>query len=352
MLNYTFWQNLLFKLDAEKAHDLTIRLAKLLGFCPFSLSFLAKKYAFFDSRLELNIAGLPFSSPVGLAAGFDKNGEALELLTSLGFSHLEIGTITPKPQEGNPHPRLFRLKEDKSIQNAMGFNNKGQEVIAKKLDSYTPFIVPLGINIGKNKTTANEQSLNDYESLLRKLSPYASYITINLSSPNTPNLRDLQNEEFITELFSLAKTITQKPIFLKIAPDMSIDTALELTEKAIAEGASGIIATNTTTDYSLSSSAKDFGGISGQLLKQKSFEMLQSLGKAFYSQTILISVGGIDSAQEAYKRIKKGASLVQIYTSLIYEGPRLIYSIKEGLVECLEKDGFSHITEAIGADIQ
>ncbi len=212
------------------------------------------------------------------------------------------------------------------------------------------FDYPIGINIGKNKLTTESEALEDYKILLEEFKEYGNYVVINISSPNTPGLRDLQNETFITALFHMAKEITDRPILLKIAPDMSPEDAIAISKVAIDAGASGIIATNTTIDYSLTPHAKDFGGISGELLKEKSYNLFRALAKELYGKTILISVGGIDSADEAYRRIKAGASLVQVYSMLIYLGPTLIKDINEGLVELLEADGYSHISEAIGAD--
>lgn len=209
---------------------------------------------------------------------------------------------------------------------------------------------PVGINIGKNKLTPENEALNDYELLFKAFKNHGDYMVINISSPNTPGLRDLQNESFINAVFAMAKTITTQPVLLKIAPDMSPDDAVALCKVAIAAGAAGIIATNTTIDYSLTPHAKEFGGISGALLKDKSYELFRALGEALYGKTLLVSVGGIDSAEEAYKRIKAGASLVQVYSMLVYKGPALIKEINEGLITLLHKDGYTHISEAIGAD--
>ncbi|MDE5816558.1 MAG: dihydroorotate dehydrogenase (quinone), partial [Helicobacter sp.] len=276
----------------------------------------------------------------------------LNLAAALGFGGIEVGTITPKPQSGNPRPRMFRLIEEQSLQNAMGFNNSGSEAVAQNLAPSVPFVLPVGVNIGKNKDTPNEQSLNDYAALLRAFAPLADYLVVNVSSPNTPNLRDLQNDSFVSELFCLAKTITHKPILLKIAPDMPSDALLCLCENAVRSGASGIIATNTTIDYALSKNARNFGGISGQLLCSKSAEILRILSGALFGKTLLISAGGVHSAEEAYMRLRAGASCVQLYSALVYEGPSLVYRIKKGLLRLLLRDGFAQITEAIGADVR
>jgi len=303
-----------------------------------------------DPILAQRLWGRTFHNPVGLGAGFDKNGEYILPMPALGFGFTEIGTVTPRPQKGNEKPRLFRLIEDRSIQNAMGFNNKGSHYMLQRLKKLYFFDYPIGINIGKNKVTPENEALSDYETLLKAFKDYGDYVVINISSPNTPGLRDLQNESFISALFNLAGTITEKPILLKIAPDMSAEDAIAICQVAIDAGAAGIIATNTTIDYSLTPHAKDFGGISGALLTEKSYGLFRELGRAFYGKTLLISVGGIDSAEEAYRRIKAGASLIQVYSMLIYKGPTLIKEINEGLVRLLKADGYNHISEAIGAD--
>jgi len=302
--------------------------------------------------LKQEIFGRTFQNPVGLGAGFDKDGQYITAMPTMGFGFTEIGTVTPRPQDGNPKPRLFRLIEDNSIQNAMGFNNKGSHYMLQQLKKLYFFDYPIGINIGKNKITPESEALSDYETLFKAFKAYGDYIVINISSPNTPGLRDLQNENFINAVFALAKEITSQPVLLKIAPDMEPEDAVMLCKTAVEAGAAGIIATNTTIDYSLtdSPSKKDFGGISGALLTEKSYQLFKAIGQELYGKTLLISVGGIDSAEEAYKRIKAGASLVQVYSMLIYKGPALIKEINEGLITLLKKDGYNHISEAIGAD--
>jgi len=350
IFSYNTIKSVLFKFEPETAHSMAGMGLNILSSFPSLLNHYKSKYLNSNDILYQEILGIDFRNPVGLAAGFDKNGEYIKSIEALGFGYTEIGTITPKPQDGNPKPRLFRLVEDNSIQNAMGFNNKGSAFMLEKIKADHNFKYPLGINIGKNKLTAEEDSLNDYEYLLKLFSEYGDYVVINISSPNTPGLRDLQNEKFITDLFIMAKKITVKPIFLKIAPDMTKEDAIELCGFAIDAGADGIIATNTTIDYSLTPHAKDFGGISGELLKEKSFELFEAIAKVYYGKTILISVGGIDSSLEAYKRIKAGASLIQVYSMLIYKGPQLIKDINDGIALLLKDEGFDNISQAIGAD--
>ena len=342
----------LFKLDAERAHNLAESFIKRVLPLPLVQDYVAGKNCVVDKALSVEVAGMRFYNPVGLAAGFDKNATMIKGLSALGFGFLEIGTITQAPQEGNPKPRLFRHTQEQSLQNAMGFNNQGSLAISKRLKAFYPYAIPLGVNIGKNKIIAQSDSLKNYENVLLDCLEVGDYFTFNLSSPNTPNLRDLQNVSFVQELFVMARTHTQKPLFLKISPDMDKDEMLKVVEMSIKSGASGIIATNTTIDYSLVQNPKDSGGISGAALKQKSKEILRILSESFFSKIALISVGGIDNAQEAYERIKLGASLVQVYSGLVFQGPSLCKNINEGLLQCLRADGFTHLYEALGQDIK
>jgi len=348
--SYQTIKSILFNLNPETAHSLTGLALKTAPYAPFLFAIPKNYYFVDDTILQQKLFGTTFKNPVGLAAGFDKNGEYIKAMPALGFGYTEIGTITPKPQPGNARPRLFRLKEDRSIQNAMGFNNRGAEFMLNQLTKVENFDYPIGINIGKNKLTPEDEALNDYKVLLETFKDKGSYIIINISSPNTPGLRDLQNEKFITDLFTMAKEITSKPIFLKIAPDMTAKDAIDLCTTAVNAGAAGIIATNTTIDYSVTEHAKDFGGISGALVREKSYNLFRAIGKELYGKTILISVGGIETAEDAYRRIKAGATLIQVYSMLIYNGPIMIKEINEGLIKLLQKDGYTNISEAIGAD--
>ncbi|MDR0408721.1 MAG: quinone-dependent dihydroorotate dehydrogenase [Campylobacteraceae bacterium] len=347
---YQFLKKILFKLDPERAHWLAECGMKFTtDFAPFLLSMAASKYFVTDDRLEQEIFGVKFLNPVGIAAGFDKNAAMIKALSAFGFGHVEYGTITPKPQDGNEKPRLFRHIEEKSLQNAMGFNNEGMEKILKRISKIYPYTTPLGANIGKNKATLQEDATKDYEELVKAFSPFCDYLAINISSPNTPNLRALQNEKFIKELFRACVKLTNKPILLKISPDISEKEAVSVCAAALEEGAYGIIATNTTIDYSLVTNPKNIGGISGEALKEKSFKIFKSLAKEFYNKTVLISAGGIGNAKDAYERLLEGANLVQIYTSFIYEGPSVAHKINKGILELMDKDGFSSIKDAIGS---
>ena len=352
LFSYQTIKKILFKLDPETAHTIAGLGLRAVAHCPTVMRKIKEHYFVDDAMLHQELFGRTFKNPVGLGAGFDKNGQYITAMPTLGFGFTEIGTVTPLPQDGNEKPRLFRLTDDNSIQNAMGFNNKGAHYMLQRLKKLYFFDYPMGINIGKNKVTPENEALNDYEKLFKAFKDYGDYIVINISSPNTPGLRDLQNENFIKAIFAMAKEITAQPIFLKIAPDMEAEDAITLCNVAVDAGAAGIIATNTTIDYSVTDSAqkKDFGGISGALLTEKSYQLFRAIGKELYGKTMLISVGGIDSAEEAYRRIKAGASLVQVYSMLVYRGPELIKEINEGLVKLLKQDGYTHISEAIGAD--
>ncbi len=352
MLDYEILKKVLFKLDPETAHHTAEFGLKILPYIPFLNEYMKKRNFITDAKLSQQIFGLTFPNPVGLGAGFDKNATMIKSMPALGFGYTEIGTMTPRPQTGNEKPRLFRHVEERSIQNAMGFNNEGAYAVVKNLDKVYPFNIPVGANVGKNKTTPPEHTLSDYKVLINKFKDISDYLVINISSPNTPNLRDLQNEEFISELFTMAKELTKKPILLKIAPDMEAQVAIDLCKTAVENGAAGIIATNTTVDYSLVSKPKEIGGISGAVLADKSYELFKEIAQELFGKTILISVGGIADANEAYRRLKAGASLVQSYSGLIFEGPSMVKNINEGLMELMKKDGYNNIQEVIGTDLK
>jgi len=350
MINYQSIKPWLFKLQPENAHHIAECVLRIPNLCQIPFNGFLETHFITNPVLKQEIFGRTFHNPVGLGAGFDKNATMIRGMQILGFGFTEIGTVTPKPQAGNPKPRMFRHIEQESIQNAMGFNNDGLLKVQRRLKQRFPFTTPIGVNIGKNKLTPESEAINDYTTLIKALHDLGDYLVINISSPNTPGLRDLQNEEFITRLFEEAKAITDKPILLKIAPDMTPEDAVALTKMAVEKGADGIIATNTTIDYSLVPNPKDIGGLSGAVLKEKSFKIFEAIAKELYGKTILISVGGIDSAEEVYKRIKAGASLVQILSGLVFHGPDMIMNINNQLTELIKADGYSNITEAIGAD--
>ena len=351
-MNYDTLKKIFFLFDPETAHKIAEFGLRALYATPGGLEALAKFGVYKDEILTQNIWNLSFDNPVGIAGGFDKNATMIAPLAALGFGHIDFGTFTPRPQSGNEKPRLFRLVAEESIQNAMGFNNEGADVIERRVRKIYPFKIPIAANIGKNKATSNEDALSDYEALGRKFNGLCDFFIINVSSPNTPNLRALQENSFISELIGAMKKITNRPLVLKLAPDMSADQAIALCECAVQSGASGIIINNTSVDYSLSPNARDFGGLSGRLITEKSRELFAQVARELFGRTVLISCGGIDSAQEAYERIKSGASLVQIFTAFIFKGPFVAKLINERLAELLRADGFNNISEAVGVNLK
>src|ERR1700739_2088113 len=357
MLDYQSFKKYLFKLDPEATHKIAEYVLRATKHSPICLDLIKRKNFIISDRLKTNLFGRDFPNPVGLAAGFDKNATMIESMPALGFGFIEIGTVTPKPQSGNKKPRLFRFPEQESLENAMGFNNDGMSAIQKRLSKVYPFALPIGVNIGKNKATPEEKTVEDYVNIIYGFKDVCDYLVINVSSPNTPGLRELQNEAFIKTLFSTVKHTLRprssqgseqtSPILLKISPDMEASKAVDLCTTAIENGAAGIIATNTSVDYMLLPNAKEIGGISGKAIRDKSFHIFDAIAKELYGKTLLISVGGIDSGAAAYREIKAGASLVQVYTALIFHGPSVVRKVNEEILELLTKDGCHHISEAI-----
>jgi dihydroorotate dehydrogenase len=326
---YRLIQPVLFALDAERAHGValnSLQLAYRLGLGRF----FSANYSAPCSNM-----GLSFQNPIGLAAGFDKNADFVDALSLLGFGFIEIGTVTPKPQTGNPRPRLFRLTEQRAIINRMGFNNKGVEYVAKRLEK-TKYTGILGINIGKNRDTLIENAMDDYIFGFRHLSPFASYITINISSPNTPGLRTLQQQDFLIPLLSSLKAEQQNvlttinkyvPLVVKISPDLSLEELQTLSDIFLQHKIDGIIATNTTTTregIQHSRYHNETGGLSGQPLQQLSSRVIKTLHSLLQGNIPIIASGGILDKASAQEKFTAGASLLQIYTGLIYHGPGLI----------------------------
>ncbi|NPA11032.1 MAG: dihydroorotate dehydrogenase (quinone) [Epsilonproteobacteria bacterium] len=341
----------IYKTDPESAHNMVEAVFKTVRRCPLFFNPLIDKNFITHPALRQEIWGLDFKNPVGLAAGFDKNATMIPAWLVMGFGWGEIGAITPKPQPGNPKPRSWRHPEFEAIQNAYGFNNDGVEAVKQRVQKLYPFVVPIGANIGKNKNTPEENAIEDYKILVNELKNSVDFFVINISSPNTPGLRDLLNAEFISKLFKELKALTDKPVLIKFSPDMEDEDLINLANLSVLYGCDGIILTNTTTDYDLIDTPIKKGGISGKPLAKRSYEVLRMVASEVFGKVPLISVGGIDSPQEAYKRIKAGASLIQLYTAIIYKGPNVVRDINLGLIELLKKDGFNHISEAIGADI-
>ena len=325
---------ILFKFDPEEVHYFTFSLLKNFPF--LAKIFLPKPIE--DKKLEREVFGLKFKNPVGLAAGFDKDAKMFSELSDLGFGFIEIGTLTPKPQDGNPKKRLFRLKEDSAIINRMGFNNGGVDAAVERLKSNKNVLI--GGNIGKNKITANEDAVNDYIICFEKLFPVVDYFVVNVSSPNTPNLRALQEKEPLTKLLSELQELNskrekQKPILLKIAPDLTDEQLLDIIDIVNETKIAGVIATNTTLSREglVSSNKDETGGLSGKPLTKRSTEVIRFLSEKSGKAFPIIGVGGIHSAEDALEKLEAGASLVQLYTGFIYEGPQLIHDINKKLLE-------------------
>ncbi|MGP1527915.1 MAG: dihydroorotate dehydrogenase (quinone) [Campylobacter sp.] len=373
---YQNLKKMLFKFDPETAHKIAENsLIFAQNLSPLR-KILAKNFTYQDEILSQNLLGLNFLNPLGMAGGFDKNATMLSGLFALGFGFVEFGTFTPKEQNGNEKPRLFRLIDENSLQNAMGFNNLGAKVIKENVTKFlgkfranftnpahenldtnsalnlTKFSHPIIANIGKNKITQNEDALNDYLYLTREFNELCDLFLINVSSPNTPNLRALQDEKFIATLLKEMKNLTKSPILFKIAPDMSEKTAISLCNCAVENGASGVVINNTSVDYALTKNARSMGGISGELIKEKSRVLFKAVARELFGRTILISCGGISDANEAYERIKFGANLVEIFTSFIYKGPGLARNLNENLAILLRTDGFKNINEAVGVNLK
>jgi dihydroorotate dehydrogenase len=319
-----------------------------------------------DPHLSQELWGLHFPNPVGLAAGYDKNAEVPLAWPALGFGFAELGTITAKAQEGNPKPCIFRLEKDEALINRLGFNNEGAAAVAKRLAGILPLgrphPVPFGFNIGKSRVTPLEEAVDDYVEGWERLFPFADYLVVNVSSPNTPDLRKLQETERLGRLLEAllatnrrlaAQARTRpKPVLVKIAPDLSDAEVTEIARVSQAVSASGLIATNTTIARpSLRTPSREEGGLSGRPLARRATEVLRVLFRAVEGKLPLIGVGGIFSAQDAYARIRAGASLVQIYTGLIYEGPFLPRRIVRGLLNILTDEGLGHLREAIGKGV-
>lgn len=347
-----FFHRILLGLDPERAHDSALSALRLAASLPLGKRLLRRRLSAPPSTsLEQSHLGCRFANPIGLAAGFDKNASAVGGLATLGFGFLEVGTVTPKPQPGNPKPRIFRHPEQRALQNALGFNNDGMETIAARLQRARPFPLPVGVNIGKNAKTPLEDAESDYAALFAGFGEIADYFTINVSSPNTSGLRDLQTPKRVGGLLRLGRESTERPILVKLSPDLETGGAVDLAVAAVEAGASGLILTNTTTRYELVPGAESVGGLSGSILRERSLELLRAVSEVLFGQTALVSVGGIESAEDAFERLKAGASLLQIYTGLVYAGPRLVGSLARGLQECLSREGYATLTDAIGADV-
>ena len=354
---YGLTRSLLFRLDAERAHRLGVAGLRQLGHLPgLCRSLRERALAGATQALAMDVAGLRFAHPVALAAGLDKEAVAVDGLFACGFSAVEIGTLTPRPQPGNPKPRLFRLPEHRAVINRMGFNNHGAAAAAERLRQRDWRPGPLGINVGKNKDTPLEQAVDDYVACVDALAPLGDYVVVNASSPNTPGLRKLQEPEQLSALLAavqarLGQVAPGKPLFLKIAPDLTPEAVDEVVDVARHQRLAGLIATNTTLarpfEHPL---AKEAGGLSGAPAREPSNAVIRRAYQRSGGALPIIGVGGVFTAEDVYEKLRAGASVVQVYTGFIYEGPGMVRRILPALAALLARDGFTRAADAVGAD--
>jgi dihydroorotate dehydrogenase len=372
---YSLLKPLLFSLDAERAHELVTGLLRLAARAPVMPQLLWALYSYDDPILATNCAGLRFANPLGLAAGFDKRAALVGPMALLGFGHVEVGTVTPRPQPGNARPRLFRLPEDRALINRLGFNSPGMVAVARKLQvasrksqvasrarawpsttcDLRPATCVVGVNLGKNRDTPLDRAAEDYLAAFVALAPLADYVTVNISSPNTPGLRLLHERAALEGLLgalAAANRRLARPLFLKVSPDETPAQIEQVVRAGCEFGIAGFIAVNTTIARGelRSTGAGETGGLSGRPLAAVAQDMVTRIYRLVGGRLPVVGVGGIASAEDAYVRIRAGASLVQLYTSLVYEGPGLVRTINRGLARLLRRDGFVSVAEAVGAD--
>ncbi|WP_309864989.1 quinone-dependent dihydroorotate dehydrogenase [Desmospora profundinema] len=358
---YALFKPWLFRLDPEAAHEWTIRSLKVTQTIPGVLPALQWKHRLDAPSLSVDCLRLRFPNPVGLAAGFDKHASVYPALAAWGFGFVEVGTLTPLPQPGNPRPRLFRLPEDEAVINRMGFNNAGVEAARQSFSRLKRPDIPIGINLGKNKDTPAHDAAADYCKGLRSLYRSGDYFVINISSPNTKGLRDLQQadslEALLREVMDERHRLQQetgeiRPLLLKVAPDLDEKGLEDAVSIAMTQGIDGLIVSNTTLSREgiKHRHREETGGLSGRPLAARSTAMIRQVRRLTGGKAPIIGVGGIFDGQDALDKIKAGASLVQIYTGMIYRGPGIARRVNEELLHLLEKEGFSHVSEAVGVD--
>ncbi|MEI6083424.1 MAG: quinone-dependent dihydroorotate dehydrogenase [Verrucomicrobiota bacterium] len=334
----------LFQLDPEAAHERALHYAQRFGRSRIVRDTCETLFCVQDRRLQQTVFTLEFPNPVGLGAGYDKNALGLEFWPAMGFGFVEIGSVTSRPQPGNPVPRVFRLPEQQALINRMGFNNDGAERIAARVNP--PYRIPVGVNVGKFKPVELADAPADYAKTIAAFAGRADFFVINVSSPNTPNLRKLQDREFLDDLLEGTRSVASAPVLLKLAPDLTfdqLDDALDLIQK---HKLAGVVATNTTIDHPVPPE----GGLSGKPLRERATECVRHIYRQTHSKLPIIGVGGIYTAADAYEKIRAGASLVEVWTGLIYEGPAMVAKINRGLLRLLERDGLNNIAEAIGSE--
>jgi len=351
MRGYDLCKPLLFALPAETAHGAAHRLLRTVQGTPVE-EWLRNYYLVDDDRLETEAFGLTFDNPVGVAAGFDKNAELPAVLTALGFGHVEVGGVTAERQPGNPRPRLFRLPEDGALINRMGFNNEGADRIGERLDATALPDAPVGINIGKSKSTPLAEAADDYRYTYDRVADAGDYFVVNVSSPNTPGLRELQNRESLERILGSLVDAGAEPLLVKLSPDLAapaIDEALAVVDDLNLDG---VVATNTTIDRPPgleNPNRAERGGLSGKPIEERATGTIKFIAER--TDVPIVGVGGITDAEGAYRKIRAGASVVQLYTGLVYEGPSLAHDINRGLLDLLERDGFDSVEAAVGADL-
>jgi len=351
MRPYTLAKRALFCLPPETAHRTVHTGLRAIQDTPV-IDLLSQRYSVTNPRLATTVFGLEFPNPVGVAAGFDKNAEIPRTLEALGFGHVEIGGVTAERQPGNPKPRMFRLPEDDALINRMGFNNEGADRIGRRLDREPQPDAPLGVNIGKSKSTPLEEAADDYRYTYERVADAGDYFAVNVSSPNTPGLRSLQNRESLEAILGTLKDAGAQPLLVKLSPDLprpAIAEALAVVEDL---GLDGVIATNTTTsrpDSLDNANRAETGGLSGKPIEGEATDLIRFIAER--TDTPIVGVGGISDAEGAYEKIRAGASIVQLYTAFVFEGPALARNINQGLLELLDRDGFDSIEEAVGVDI-
>lgn len=358
------FDNVLTKMSAERAHHMTVATLKALQSAPGGLQAARARYGMSDTGLATSVFGRRFANPVGLAAGFDKDAQVIDAMAAFGFGFVEVGTVTGQPQPGNPKPRLFRLPQDRAIVNRMGFNNAGAQAVARRLHQRAQkgtADVVLGINIGKTKVVPVADAITDYVASTSLLAPYADYLVVNVSSPNTPGLRDLQAISSLRPLLAAVldaavdRDGTAIPVVVKIAPDLADDDVVEVASLVPQLGLAGVVATNTTIARSgLASSAEQVeacgaGGLSGPVLKERSLAVLRLLRQHLPAEAVVISVGGISTPVDAWERLCAGANLIQGYTGLIYGGPSWAWQMHRGLSDLMQECGYSDLSEVVGS---
>jgi dihydroorotate dehydrogenase len=348
---YSLLRPALFRLPAESAHTTVTTLLSAAQRTPVT-ALSQRRYRLDDPRLAVSLLGHQFSNPVGVAAGFDKNGEFPKALAALGFGHIEIGGVTADPQSGNPKPRMFRLPEDEAIINRMGFNNDGADRVGARLERSNPPETPMGVNIGKSKATPPERAPEDYRYTYRRLAEHGDFFVVNVSSPNTPGLRDLQDESHLRGILSTLQDAGASPLLVKLSPDLTEGAITDAIGVVSDLDLDGIVATNTTTerpDDLRGPHREETGGLSGRPIESRSTDVIRFIAERV--DVPVIGVGGVFTAEDAYRKIRAGASLVQLYTGLVYRGPSIARDINRGLLALLERDGYESIEDVVGADL-